>query len=262
MWKRYNKALLVSLLVSIVIFGVSLLVDNVIELSWLSLQTVSSVSGVATAILLFGITWTLHQHFSASQQTMDKKGERVLQLVELLQNVQLEIRYDEKQGHGYTYGLRPVAEKLEKSVNDYTIKRKTKVVNKHYFDESVIELYQELSVLAENIFMPKSISKVILDELDMKSLFALDGIDRKEVQYYDLVVYAQKVPRSNFSHFEEIVEKRHSRKLSDKVVSSYNDAPVSIDALILSIRLINEAAMSWLKKNSPYSINDLNINEE
>lgn len=110
--------------------------------------------------------------------------------------------------------------------------------------------------------MPRSISKVILDELDMKSLFALDGIDREEVQYYDLVVYAQKIPRSNFSHFEEIVKGKSSRRRSDNLVSSYNDSPVSIDALVSSIRLINEAAMLWLKKNSPYSINDLNINEE
>lgn len=262
MWRRYVKALLVSLCVAIVIFALSFLIDNVIELSWISLQTVSSVASVATAILLFGVTWSVYQHFSASQQIMDKKAECVLELVGLLQNVQLEICYEEKPGYGYTYGLRPVAEKLKKSVNDYAIKGKAKIVNRHYFDESVIVLYQELSGLAENIFMPKNISKVILNELDMKSLFALDGIDRKEVQYYDLVVYAQKVPRSNFSHFEEIIKEGGNGKRSDKLVSSYNDSPVSIDALVSSVRLIDEAAMFWLKKNSPYSINDLNIHEK
>ena len=258
--QKYIKAIIIALLASLVILIVSILIDNIIELDWLSLQTVSSVAGTATAILLFGITWSLHQHFSASQQTIDKKANKVLDLVALLQNIQLEIRYDEKQGYGYTYGLRPAVDKLTKSVNEYTIKDKNSVTNKHYFDESVIQIYQELSRLAENIFMPKNISKLILDELDMKSMFALDGVNRKNVKYYDLVIYAKKVPRSNFSHFEEILEEKDSSKPSDKVVSSYNDSPVSADQLIGSLYSIHECAMAWLEKNSPYVIDDLNIN--
>lgn len=220
--------------------------------------TLSSIVSILSSLLLFGISLFAYQKFNSSQRTIDKKAEKVFELLRLLREIRLTAVHSISDvEHSESFNIRPLnikkpKEPLAKSIfND-----KSKEDNPQYFDESMLGVYKDLISLSEDIFMPKSISKKIQDGFDIEGIFSISTTPYEDVKNYELVIYADRVRESKLSLYTSVLNGRPTPK---KVLSSFNSKPVNVDKFIGDIRSVNKLARKWIKENSPYTIDDLNI---
>lgn len=255
---RYWKTIIVAIIIVFITAVLAWFIDNKFEDNSLSLQTLTSVASLLTSILLFSAVWTLHQRYNASQQTIDKKSEKVLGLVQLLQSVSLTIRYfQEKPELGNEiFNIRPTRDKQKKTINDSIFGNKD-IKNRHYFHQDVMELYGEIVAQSTDIFMPASIAKIIRDRFDIKDMFAMETEELKNIKNNDLIIYASRIPDSKMALYVNMID--NPQETAKKVVARYNNVFVSADNIITSLCDIHREATKWLKKNSPYVLDDLNI---
>lgn len=219
----------------------------------------SNIVSIISAALLFGISLLAYQKFNASQQTTDKKAEKVFELIRCLQEIRLSATYNtSKASSNLVFNIHPVSiKKLNESINKRVFNDKSKEDSPHYFDESVLSVYQDLISLSEDIFMPKIISKMIQDSFDIEGIFSIETIPYADVNNSELVVYANRIRNSKLSLYVNVLE--DTGDTPEKVLRNFNDRPVSADKFIEDIQSINKLALKWIKDNSPYVTNDLNI---
>ena len=257
--KRFFKPLVVGVVILSILSAGALYLIGGNEAIASNVSVLSNVVSVLSAVLLFGISLLAYQKFNASQQTTDKKAEKVFELIQCLQEIRLTAVYNVSPSRSNSvFDIRPVSDKkTKKSVNEAIFKDKSKEKSPHYFDRSVLNIYQELVTLSEDIFMPKNISKKIQNNFDIEGMFSIETKPYADVNNNELVIYAQKTRNSNLALYTNLLE--DPSVAPEKVISSFNNAPVSADKLIKDIRSINKLAFKWIKENSPYVINDLNI---
>lgn len=252
---RYWQALLVAFIMAAVTVVLSWLIDNGYKNDFMSLQTMASIASLLTSLLLFGAAWTLHQKYSGSQQVIDRKTEKVLDLIRLLQSVSLTVQYykEKPENSNEVFNIKPIK---DKGINEAILGYKN-INNKHYFHESVMELYQDIITQSTDIFIPTAIVDIVREKLDVESMFSIELQEYKNVQKNDFIVFVRKISNSKIAMYSDMIENPHEKP--QKVVSKYNGIDVSIDTLMQNIRDIQKEATKWLKKNSPYVLDDLNI---
>lgn len=255
---RYWQAILVAFIMAAVIVALAWFIDNEYEDDFMSLQTVASVASLLTSLLLFGAAWTLHQKYSGSQQVIDKKTEKVLDLIRLLQSVSLTVQYykEKPENSNEVFNIKPITDKQDKGINEAILGDKN-IKNKHYFHESVMELYQDIITQSTDIFTPTTIADIVREKLDIENMFSIEPQEYKNVQKNDFVVFVRKISNSKTAMYSDMLENPHEKP--QKVVSKYNGVDVSVDTLMQNIRDIHKEATKWLKKNSPYVLDDLSI---
>lgn len=257
--KRFFKPLIVGIVIISILSGSALYLISKNEALASYVGTLSNVVSILSAILLFGVSLLAYQKFNASQQTTDKKAEKVFELIQCLQEIRLTAIYTVSPGRSNSvFDIRPVSDKkVEKPINKMIFRDKSKENNPHYFDESVTNVYQDLVTLSEDIFMPKNIAEKIRSSFDIEGMFSINTKPYKDVNNYELVIYARRTRNSNLSLYSNLIE--DPVVTPQKVITDFNSKPVDANKLIKDIRSINKLAHKWIKENSPYVISDLNV---
>jgi hypothetical protein len=249
-WKPVSAALLLAITATIVTF----FVDYLYEDKYLSLETLNSVISITTALLLFGIAWTVHQRYNASQQSIDKKADKVYGLIASLQSVSLTILHNEvgQKKEKNIFNIRPTRTKQHTRIDEILSLKN----NKHYFHPNILDIYEDLVAQSTDIFMPVHIANEIKDKFDITNMFSID-VENYDIKKHDTIVCASKVPRSRISLYTDTIKNR--QQVPKKVITKYNGNDVCADDLIKKLYEIHEKSVEWLKKNARYAFDDLNI---
>jgi|GEM_PF-6233518 len=244
MQKKYLILLLLSSLLLLLIFFVSYLIDNVVEVPFLSLETTTNLASILAAIPTLIVALLLYRRFSGTQLLVDKQTEEVMSLIEYLSRMY--------------FGISNTTTKKNPIFSMTNIYLDETHVDGKNFREYIAGKYKKYKFVADNdtknnldylmdlsfsVYMPTTIAKILDYHFNRRNPWWLDSSETKKFK----------------QTMEFSVDTDNPRVRKDK--PDFHPKYLYIDILELSNGLTQalEASLDWMRDNNTEVFKELNI---
>lgn len=234
--QRVKDMLPISILLIILTTLIAVVIDNYVELPWISFQTFTNTITVISSILLVAIALKLYKKFSGAQTIIDKQTALVIEVVGLLSEAKFGLKVvhkNHKEGnalvnitiHGYkshiarNYKLIPEKDYADKNM---------------YIDSDIFHFLEQLWKLKYNPYLPKHIAISLRNDFGMS---------------------AQATFKKNELNEEYLEFGTSMRNGSDSLLWQ----PANVKDIMKNMKDIYDVCNDWLKHNNPEVYDSLNL---
>lgn len=251
MSNRFTTVILTSSLLTLVSILVTYAIDNVIEIQWLNMQTLTNVIASISSLILLSIGVLLYKRFNSSQLLVDKQTEKVIELLAFLNSLSFYCEVVEDSAEVATY--------YNLHITDYKKRRKElfsengtdyrKYAN--YASPALLDAVYQLGVLSSNPYSPKKIADRIDERLNVIA-GRFVAKDEKKNSYLLVGVWG------DFKR-TKLTEDDSSSLNYEKFIDQFNDSDFIYEDLMFELEMIYQQCYEWIKTNNRTVFNSLNI---
>lgn len=224
-------------------------IDNVVELPTLSLQTLTSVVSIISAIILLAIALTLHNIFSGSQALIDKQTHKVLELLHFISSIGFAFDIGEKSSLTANYIKLVEYKTCRKDLFTHRGVDSRTFIN--YAHGSLYDMLHKLSSFADDPYVPKSIATIIRNRVRVGHAKQLRKKDYVE-QHLMLGAIGE------FPHVSPVVIGMSNDAIPEIFTELYQEA-FDADDMMYRLEIVYSAAYKWTMQHNRPIVESLNL---
>jgi hypothetical protein len=246
---RFTTIILTSILLALISIIVTYIIDNIVEIQWLNMQTFTNVITSISSLILLSIGILLYKKFNSSQLLVDKQTEKVVELLTFLNTLNFYCEVVEDGASVATY--------YNMHITDYKKRRKDlfseggndyrKYVN--YASPAVLDAVYQLGELASNPYSPKKIA----DRIDSRLNIIVGRFASRAEKSYLLVGV-----RGDFK-LTKPTDKDGSSAKYEKFLDQFNKTDFVYEDLMFELEMVYQQCYEWIKANNATVFGTLNI---